>query len=149
DSSVSPNLDWRSTPGAPGGKGGNDYRAFPDRPYFFDPGDIAAPAEGGLLEVPMTIRRSSVYRRAPWVYRVPLLRQTVNRVMSPALTHLCPAENGLSGMLRAARGARFERADHLDFSLHSSELMPGGSPRFRSESDIERLYDDLEVLFEE
>src|SRR5262245_13173994 len=30
DSSVSPNLDWRSTPGAPGGKGGNDYRAFPD-----------------------------------------------------------------------------------------------------------------------
>src|SRR5262245_14484232 len=74
DSSVSPNLDWRSTPGAPGGKGGNDYRAFPDRPYFFDPGDIAAPAEGGLLEVPMTIRRSSVHRRAPWVYRVPLLR---------------------------------------------------------------------------
>ena len=149
DCSVSPGLDWRGTPGDPNGKGGSDYRAFPDRPYFLDPSDISAPTTGGLLEVPMTIRSSGLYRRAPWVYRVPLLRQVSNRLVSPALNHLCPAESNLRGMLRAARAARADGAAHAEFTLHSSELMPGGSPTFRSASDIERLYEHLEILFEE
>ena len=97
----------------------------------------------------MTIRSSALCRAAPWVYRIPLLRQAANRLVSPALNHLCPAESNLRGMLRAARGARTDGAAHLDFSLHSSELMPGGSPNFREATDIEHLYDDLEILFEE
>jgi hypothetical protein len=149
DCSVSPGLDWRGTLGNPAGRGGTDYRAFPDRPYFFKPSDISVPASGGLLEVPMTIRSSSLSRTAPWVYRIPLLRQAANRLVSPALNHLCPAESDLRGMLRAARGARDEGAAHVEFSLHSSELMPGGSPTFPSASDIARLYADLEILFEE
>jgi hypothetical protein len=52
-------------------------------------------------------------------------------------------------MLRAARGARAEDAAHVEFTLHSSELMPGGSPKFRNARDIERLYGHLEILFEE
>ena len=34
-----------------------------------------------------------------------------------------------------------------EFALHSSELMPGGSPTFGTEQSIERLYRDLERLF--
>ncbi len=149
DCSVSPGLDWRGTPGDPNGNGGTDYSHFPDSPYFLSPSDISVPTSGGLLEVPMTIRSSGLYRRAPWVYRIPLLRQAANRLVSPALNHLCPAESNLRGVLRAARGARAEGAAHLDFTLHSSELMPGGSPKFRDATDIERLYEDLEILFEE
>jgi hypothetical protein len=149
DCSVSPGLDWRGTPGDPNGKGGTDYTAFPDRPYFFDPSDISAPTTAGMLEVPMTIRASGVQRRAPWAYRVPVLRQTVNRLVSPALNHVCPTESTLRGMLRAARAARADGAMHTAFTLHSSELMPGGSPTFRNAADIERLYEDLEILFEE
>jgi hypothetical protein len=149
DCSVSPRLDWRGTPGDPNGKGGPDYTSFPDRPYFFCPSDISAPAVGEMLEVPMTIRASDLHRRAPWVYRIPLLRQTANRLVSPALNHLCPAESNLLGMLRAARDARALRAPHVEFTLHSSELMPGGCPKFRSTTDIERLYEHLEILFEE
>ncbi len=33
--------------------------------------------------------------------------------------------------------------------LHSSDLMPGGSPSSGSEQDVERLYACLEMLFEE
>jgi len=149
DCSVSPGLDWSGTPGDPNGKGGSDYTDFPDRPYFFSPSDISVPTFGGMLEVPMTIRTSGLFRVAPWVYRIPLLRQTANRLVSPALNHLCPTESNLRGMLRATRAARAESAAHLDFSLHSSELMPGGSPTFRSASDIELLYERLEILFEE
>jgi hypothetical protein len=149
DCSVSPGLDWRGTPGDPGGNGGPDYREFPHRPYFLDPSDISAPAPDGLLEVPMTIRACGLQRRAPWVYRIPLLRQVANRAISPALNHLCPTESPLGGMQRAARGARSDGADHVQFTLHSSELMPGGSPSFRRVADIERLYEDIEILFEE
>jgi len=149
DCSVSPGLDWRDTLGDPGGKGGTDYRAFPDRPYFFSPSDISAPTTGGMLEVPMTIRSSDVYQKAPWVYRIPVLRQTTNRLISPALNHVCPTESNLRGMLRAARAARAAGAMHTAFTLHSSELMAGGSPTFRSVGDIERLYENLEVLFAE
>jgi hypothetical protein len=36
---------------------------------------------------------------------------------------------------------------HLEMVLHSSELMPGGSPQSPDEAAVERLYDDLEVMF--
>ena len=32
-------------------------------------------------------------------------------------------------------------------TLHSSELMPGGSPIFKKEKDIENLYSHLDELF--
>jgi len=148
DCSVTPGVDWRRTPGDPTGDGGTDYTRFPDRPYYLDPADIAAPARGGrLLEVPVTVRAGCLYRLAPWAYRVRGLRSALNRV-APGLSWLAPAENGIEGMLRAARGARRAGASHLEFTLHSSELMPGGSPSFRNAWHIERLYERLEQLFE-
>lgn len=148
DCSVTPGMDWRGTPGAPGGTGGTDYRAFPDRPYFINPHDISIPTNGPLLEVPMTIRASVLHQQAPWAYRIPLLRRVANRI-AQGLGWLCPAESNLHAMLQVARAARAESAAHLEFMLHSSELMPGGSPRFRTDSAIERLYEDLEALFDE
>ncbi len=147
DCSVTPGVDWSGTPGAPGGSGGTDYTRFPERPYFLDPGDISRPASCGLLEVPVTIHASGLHRKAPWAYRVPLLRRALNR-MSPGLSWMCPGENGLDAMLRAAGAARAGGSPHVEFMLHSSELMPGGSPTFRTASDIERLYAHLETLFE-
>jgi hypothetical protein len=40
-----------------------------------------------------------------------------------------------------------ERRTYLEFMLHSSELMPGGSPTFPDQESIEALYRDLEALF--
>lgn len=148
DCSVTPGIDWRGTPGDPDGHGGTDYTAFPDRPYFLNPSDISVPTTGVLLEVPMTIRSSKLRRIAPWAYRIPLLRSAANRI-SPGLSWLCPAENGLDAMMRAAHFARAESAAHVELMLHSSELMPGGSRAFRNVADIERLYEHLEILFED
>ena len=146
--SVTPGVDWGGNLGDPHGNGGTDYTAFPERPYFLNPSDISVPATGGLLEVPMTIRSGRLYRRARWAYRIPLLRRYANRV-SPGLNWLCPAQSNLESMLRAAHEARAGGAAHLEFMLHSSELMPGGSPSFRNASDVERLYEHLEILFED
>ncbi len=150
DCSVTPGVDWRGNPGNPGGNGGSDYTSFPDRPYFLSPSDISEPTSDGLLEVPMTTRPSSLYRMAPWAYRIPLMRQAAHRI-SPKLSWLCPTplleKHNLNAMLQVAREAR-EGAAHVEFMLHSSELMPGGSPSFPDASDIDRLYEHLEILFE-
>jgi hypothetical protein len=152
DCSVTPGVDWRSNPGAPGGRGGSDYTGFPAQPYVVDTADISRPAGGGLLEVPMTVHTSELFRKADWAYRTPLLSKVANRA-SPRLRWLCPAplleSANLDAMLQVYRAELAEEPAHLEFMMHSSELMPGGSPGFRTASDIERLYEYLEVLFEE
>ena len=146
DCSVTPGVDWTPSPGAPQGRGGSNYTSFPDRPYFVDGPDIAQPAERGLLEVPVTIRTSPLYRAVQSVYRVPVVRSIANR-LSRGLRWVCPAESALPDMLQAAHGARRAGAGHVEMALHSSELMPGGSPSFRSIAAVEQLYADLDVLF--
>jgi hypothetical protein len=148
DCSVTPGVDWRAHLGDPSGNGGSDYTGFPEQPYFLNSADISRPATGTLLEVPMTTRSSGLYRKAPWAYRIRLLRRAANKV-SPGLSWLYPAQSNLNEMLQTAHGARAESAVHMEFMLHSSELMPGGSPAFRNASDIERLYEHLEIFFED
>src|SRR5207244_12910204 len=78
-------------------------------------------------------------------------RQAAHRV-SPKLSWLGPTplleKNILNALLQVARAAQAEGVAYLEFMLHSSELMPGGSPSFRNASDIERLYESLEILFD-
>ena len=50
-------------------------------------------------------------------------------------------------MLAILEQALRERCPCAKFMLHSSELMAGGSPTFRTRRDVEAPYDDLEVLF--
>lgn len=151
DCSVTPGVDWRANPGAPGGRGGTDYRGYPSRPYYLDARDPARPAAEGLLEVPMTVRPSLLARRAARAYHLPMIGRLARHV-APRLRWLCPVQlherANVDAMLEVAHAAFAERPDHLEFMLHSSELMPGGSPSFRTPGDIERLYDRLEALFE-
>lgn len=151
DCSVTPGVDWRANPGDPAGGGGSDYTSFPHRPYLLAPPDISRPSAAGLLEVPMTVLPGALFRSSPWMYRVPGLRRVAGRI-SPARRWLCPValleKHNLDAMVELARRARHERPAHLEFMLHSSDLMPGGSPSSQSAADIERLYASLEVLFE-
>jgi len=121
-------------------------------PYFPDFEDVRREGNSGLLEVPMTVRASGLCRKAPWVYRVPLMRQVAHRV-EPKLSWLCPTplleKHNLDAMLQVARATRSDDVDHVEFMLHSSELMPGGSPSFPDAPAIDRLYGHLELLFGE
>ena len=152
DCSVTPGVDWRANPGAPGGNGGSDYSSFDPNPQFLGGGDAAAVPARALLEVPMTVIPGRLYRWSPWLYRIPGLRSAAGRI-SPAHRWLCPVplleKRNVEAMLGLARHARRARPTHLQFMLHSCDLMPGGSPSSSSEQDVERLYACLEMLFEE
>ena len=152
DCSVTPGVDWRANAGDPNGQGGSDFTGYPELPYFLNPDDISVASSGALLEVPMTVRTSKLFRKSPWAYRIPVLKR-IARKISPSRRWLCPVpllerHNDIA-MLSVARAMRDEEPTHAEFMLHSSELMPGGSPNFATPSDIDRLYEQLEALFSE
>ncbi|WP_199193108.1 polysaccharide deacetylase family protein [Allosphingosinicella deserti] len=134
DCSVTPHRSWRNVPGAEGGPGGPDYTRFPDRPFWYEFGS------GRLLEIPV----STVRVEAPFFLRG--LRRLAGRPAHRVLW-LRPNGHNLTDMLYLLDRAEREGRDYVQFVLHSSELMPGGSPTFRTGDQIERLYDHLDILF--
>lgn len=159
DCSVTPLVSWRTKLGDPAGQGGPDYRDFPKRPYWLDLADISRPGDSPLLEVPVTIvsrQPRPVRRLVDALQRVPprlaplasFGRRAVNRLIPPAIW-LRPTGRNARDLVRIIRQVAASRAPCAEFMLHSSELMPGGSPTFPTARSIERLYADLDVLFAE
>lgn len=149
DCSVTPGVSWRTHKGAPSGDGGTDYRRFPSGAYFVDLENISRPGNSPLLELPMTIDRSRLRRVAPWLYELELVGKVANKLDPPqAWLRLLP-RNGWdkAAMLKIVRAAIRRRLPYIEFMLHSSELMPRGSPAFPDENAIENLFDDLECVF--
>jgi hypothetical protein len=140
DCSVCPGVDWSPTQGDPLGSGGPDYRLAPRTPYRLSEEDVTQAVESSvtnaLLEVPMTTgaEKTAWWRRAATVF-------------SPRHYWLRPNGNNIRAMVDLVDAAVKSGSEHVMFMLHSSELMPGGSPTFRDAESIERLYDDIEVLF--
>lgn len=149
DCSVTPGVSWRHQPGTAGGIGGADYRHFPTGAYWLDLDDISRPGTSSLLEVPVTIIRRKwpvIDAVRPAFPKGSFIRKALDGFMPP-VRWLRPKRGNLSKMLRIIDKAAAAGYDYVEFMLHSSELMPGGSPTFRTEKSIEQLYDDLHRLF--
>jgi hypothetical protein len=146
DCSVTPGVSWAGQKGDPNGSGGSDYRHFPADAYTVAPDDISRAGDSTLLEVPMTVIS---FLPAPLrgIERQGLAGRILNRFYP--LQWLRPNGHNLEPMIRLVRSAAAEQRPYVEFMLHSSEFMPGGSPNFPSEADIERLYEHMERLFEE
>ena len=145
DCSVTPHVSWRKTMGNPNGNGGTDYTGFPSHPYFLDLDSIANAGTSSLLEVPVTITKSKLSGLAPWVYSVRGIGRLA-RDAQPEVSWIRPTGTNLKHMLQCVRTAVTDRRAHIEFIIHSSELMPGGSPYFRTQESIESLYGDLRKL---
>lgn len=151
DCSVTPHVSWQHVLGDPGQSGGTDYSHFPETAYMVDPEDIRQSGNSPLLEVPVTIyqepRQKRVIEKIRGCFREGSLPwQALSRFFPPVLW-LRPNGRNLNTMLQILRQASEKKRDYVEFMLHSSELMPGGSARFRRHADIESLYETLEILF--
>ncbi len=139
DCSVTPYVSWAYMPGGP------DYRSFPDRAYFLDLEDISKEGDSGVLELPMTILP------APFLKTAGLFLDS-NAKAAALLNRFTrwvrPRGNKKNESVKAYKAALSGGADYIEFMIHSSELMPGGSPYFPDERSVEKLYEELEELFE-
>jgi hypothetical protein len=144
DCSVTPGINWRSNQkSARAGVNGTDYRGFNHEAYWLDPLEISRPGTSNLLELPMTI-----YMDRNWSW-IPSnrVRALVNR-FAPEEIWLRPTGRNLSRMLWVVQRVLSERRLFAEFMLHSSEFMPGGSPLFQTKKQVEKLYEDLRILFQ-
>ena len=138
DCSVTPGMDWSGHPGKSPESKGSDYRQYPAKPYRIP--------DTNLLEYPVTVYRD---------HKVYLPDHKTPRNLARALVHakrgndlwLRPNGNNLRECLGVLERNAREGADYVMFMLHSSELMPGGSPTFRDEAAIGHLYWELEKIF--
>ena len=151
DCSVTPGVSWQSSKGHPDGNGGPDFTHAPSVPYYVDLTDVCCPGNSQLLELPVTIMspapagfdafRSKFAKRS-------LVRRALNRLYPPE-TWIRPDGKNIRHILTVLRKTIKSNTCYAEFMLHSSELMPGGSPTFPTDDSIEKLYRDLEKLFAE
>ncbi|VFP87773.1 deacetylase [Candidatus Erwinia haradaeae] len=144
DCSVTPRVNWQHTMGHPQREGGTNYQDFPDDSYFIDENNISKSGNSTLLEVPVTIQ----YKHTSLINQ---LQSTYYRLQgqkyNPTTHWFRPIRGNLKKMIDVVKTSMKNGRDYVEFMMHSSELMPGGSPTFKNKYDIEVLYNNLEQLF--
>jgi len=145
DCSVTPKINWRNTVGDPEKSGGPDFRFCPSMPYYWNNTDI--------LEIPMTILFTGLYRKDNSKFvrhflKLPdsFLKKILNRLFFRQKWLRIFDNSNLSDFERLHKSAIKNNLPVLEFMIHSSELMPGGSIYYKDEKSIERLYDKLEEM---
>lgn len=146
DCSVTPGVSWSKTIG--NRMYGPDYSHFPANAYFMDGKYLnkavqSADASYAVLQIPPTIIARPLQDRIRKISKTPL---DVKKIFKEKIW-LRPNALNLREMLYIVEHTRDR--DYIEFMLHSSELMPGGSPTFRTKQSIEKLYRDLDILFSE
>lgn len=143
DCSVTPFVDWSKAAGQSPESKGSDYSSADNKPHII--------AGTNLIEVPLTVIEN---------HRLHLgkdagIRKTVKKHIEAKKGYgplmLRPRSNSgnLEDLLWLVEKEKQSNNDYIMFMIHSSELMPGGSPTFRTEEDIENLYKNLKILFNE
>ena len=138
DCSVTPYESWESCPGATG-MPGTDYSHYPAQPYQI---------YGDVLEVPMSIRPMKYFDSDAVDSAYTFLRE-VKRSLKKRNVWLRPLQNPSFTALKTLLNAVEQDSNYAMFMLHSSEMMPGGSPSFPDEESIDALFRCIEKLFAE
>ena len=137
DCSVTPHIDWSRCLGATG-LPGCDYSKCSENPYYI---------YDDILEIPMTIRRMNTLA----LERISSLRNVVGefkRFVFGRNQWLRPEASLRKKPMLNLIENESQKNQYLMFMIHSSELMPAGSPNFKDEKSIEGLYSVIEQIFE-
>lgn len=139
DCSVTPHENWTEHIGSTEGSAGSNYTDSPEEAYWID-------SEKTVLEVPLTVRRTHRFF-GPEKLTLRRLAGSVKRSVNGENIWLRPGHSGEKQMHFLIDQIVESKSDYLMFMLHSSEFMPGGSPKFKTAESVEGLYGTIERLF--
>ena len=131
DCSVTPGVTMEHCPGQTV-KGGNSYIGFSCTPYRLT---------GDLVEVPMTTKLIKSFAGKT-------IKNKVGNFIRGKQFWLRPAVHDYKEMMFLVSKMEKAHIPYLEFMIHSSELMPGGSPYGRDQDSVEKIYSRMEQLFE-
>lgn len=131
DCSYTPGVSWTTSEGETV-PGGSDYRNVPKGAHMI----------GNVLELPATVRRYRHYLSGG------SLKHLLRTMLKGGAIWFRPALSSLADMKKLMNDVDAESGnDYLQFMIHSSELMPGGSPYFKDAAAIHKMYDTMEQVF--
>ena len=96
---------------------------------------------GNLIEVPMTTKRIRMAKGTS-------LKNRARNVILGKDIWLRPAINTFEEMKQLCESVQKDGITYLEFMIHSTELMPGGSPYTMTEDKVETFYRRMEQLFQ-
>lgn len=143
DCTITPGISWEDNIG--NYVGGCNYKKFPNKIYELDTHNMIREGNSGILEIPPTIIRKQIFNSEKKIIdNVKDLPNAYNKKI-----WLRPNGKNLEDMLYLVKKCTKNNIAYLEFMIHSSELMPGGSPTFPNKKSIEILYHDMEIVFTE
>lgn len=136
DCSLTPHIDWSNASGQSQNSKGTNYTSASEKAYSIN----------GILEVPMSIRMSHHFFK-PGISSIRKYLGAAYHSIKGKPVWMRPNGNNYDELVWLSKRIKYSNSDYLMFMLHSSELMPGGSPTFQSKESIEKLYEQMEALF--
>lgn len=133
DCSETPGISWADRIGNK--SYGNDYSDYDNSIH------VMKEFNSSLLQIPPSITDVGPIE----IGKLYSAREIVAKIKKKKIW-LRPNGSNLNDLLYIAEKNAKEN-NYLEFMIHSSELMPGGSPTFRTERSIKRLYRHMDVLF--
>ena len=141
DCSYTPGINWNTSLGRSKGAMGSDYSSVAESAQIIK----ATDNKSSILEVPMTTRTRNV-----WVTQLGRglrgIASSAYHLFQGKQLWLRPMKNNLNDIKKLISLER--DSDYPMFMIHSSELMPGGSPTFKTKESVEELYDVITEIFE-
>lgn len=134
DCSITPGISWQKARGNT--EFGPDYSRFLSRVFYMDENRTFLQVTPSIIRPPI-LHTFTELRKYPYDYKNIFKKRIWLR----------PNGKNRQDMLYIVKKQLYSPCNYIEFMLHSSELMPGGSPTFKNETDIEQLYADLEKLF--
>lgn len=130
DCSVTPGINHNSNPGR-SVAGGNDYSRFSNKPFRI---------RENLIEVPMTTCKKRRLKGSS-------IRAIASHIIKGKEQWLRPAVSSLGEMIEMIETSKKNGFDYVDLMIHSSELMPGGSPYCKNLDDVNQMLLKVECVF--
>lgn len=136
DCTVTPGLSWENNIGNT--MQGTDYTKYFFKGQYPKKSGVLKRGDSKIIEIPPTI--------IPENFGEKVKKQGICKALTSTKGYYWLRPNGSN--LKEMLSILENRMDYYEFMIHSSELMPNGSPYFKSEKDISKLYDDIECLFD-
>ncbi len=136
DCSITPHINWKNSLGQTG-ISGSDYSKESEKPNEI---------YENILEIPMTIKKVHMLDLKK-SYSLKKKFKKIIRYIIGQKQWVRPSNSfDISGIKRVIDICN-KNGEYVMFMIHSSELMPNGSPNFKNEADIEKLYKNIDDIF--
>lgn len=140
DCSITPGINWSKSLGQTPGFEGPDYSEENQKKRV----------RNGVLEIPLTtfVTNKNYCRSIKEVGIIQGLKdRTKKLIRKKRIIMLRPNGRNIEDMKEIVERAYESDEEYLMFMIHSSELMPGGSPTFPNTESIEKMYKDIDAVF--